>query len=101
MGVGAVVTSLLFAIGIITVKVFMKHKQRKRGSLFVTSAESFISPSHPPLAAEAEFPVTLQKVSMERNVSYELHKPLPRRKGRTGPPEPCSGTANPIYEDLK
>ena len=42
----------------------------------------------------------LKDVAMERNMAYELHKPLPQRKGFTRPMDP-STTPNPIYEDMK
>ena len=87
--IGTVATISFFVVLVITVKVFMKFKQRTASS----------SPEVCP-GDEESSSSSAQHVAMERNMAYELHKPLPRRKCQTGPP-PCSAPQNVIYEDLK
>lgn len=90
-GIGAVATFSFFVVLVITVKVFMKFKQR------TVSSPPEVCPGE-----EESSSSSAQHVAMERNLAYELHKPLPQRKCQTEPqPPPCSAPQNVIYEDLK
>ena len=70
---GSVVTCLLFVIGIITVKVLLKHKEKGKDLRFFIPL--FMSRSS----------ASSQHVAMEKNMAYELHKPRLQRKELTGP----------------
>ena len=89
--VGAVITCILFVVGMIIVKVLKIQRERRKGTYITSSSIYFYVCLEKAEAESSRF----KNVAMEKNMAYELHKP--RRKGHTAPQQ----ALNPIYEDLK
>ena len=88
--VGAVITCILFVVGMIIVKVLKIQRERRKGT-YITSSSIYFYVCLEKAEAESS---CFKNVTMEKNMAYELHKPQPRH---TAPQQ----ALNPIYEDLK
>ncbi|CAI8019347.1 hypothetical protein GBAR_LOCUS11635 [Geodia barretti] len=96
---GAATTCVLFVMGLIIRMVLTKHSERRKGTSELLVF--FILITYDLRKIDELTSASSHHVTMERNMAYELHKPLPQRKSHNIPGQCSSQTPNPIYEDLK